>query len=104
MSYVFEVYGPNGVQLIFTSSRGSRFLASGTTSDISHSNSVTVPFTGLVNDDNFQVFVTPNPDASLWNADSGHDLWTMTKSTDQFTITNNLGASMSFDYIIMRTG
>jgi hypothetical protein len=94
-----EVYTAAGTKVIYTSTRGTRFLGSGTTSNIISGGGQTISFSGIDSSDKFQVFVTPN------NPPSGNqDNWSITKSTNQFVIANNLGQTSSFDYIVMRSG
>jgi len=98
-NFGMEVFTAAGTKVIYTSTRGTRFLGSGTTSNITSGGSQTISFSGIDTSDKFQVFVTPN------NPPSGNqDNWSITKSTNQFVIANNLGQTSSFDYIVMRSG
>ena len=102
-NYGMEVYASNGTKIILNTTRGARELGSGTTSTITNGNAVQTSFTGLENTDNFQLLISPNnaPIESILC-----DSWDVVKSTNAFTITNNMGINnpSSFDYIVMRTG
>jgi hypothetical protein len=96
-----EVYASNNRKIILNTTRGARELGSGTTSNITNGSSVQTSFTGLQNTDNFQLLITPNNapfESTLC------DNWNVVKANNVFTITNNMGQTSSFDYIVMRTG
>ena len=96
-----EVYASNNTKIILNTTRGARELGSGTTSNITSGSSVQTSFTGLQNTDNFQLLISPN-NAPIESTLS--DSWDVVKGTNAFTITNNMGRTSSFDYIVMRTG
>ena len=96
-----EVYASNNTKIILNTTRGARELGSGTTSNITSGSSVQTSFTGLQNTYNFQLLISPN-NAPIESTLS--DSWDVVKGTNAFTITNNMGRTSSFDYIVMRTG
>lgn len=99
-NFGMEVFTAAGTKVIYTSTRGTRFLGSGTTGSITSGSSETVSFSGIDTSDKFQIFVTPNNAPTSDLADN----WTLTKGTNQFVVANSMGQTSSFDYLIMRSG
>jgi len=100
MVYGLEVYAANGAKVIEASSRVTRSFGSGTTSNITHGSYVDISVTGMTSGDDWQVFSTPN------NAPSGlsgrsHDTQ---RYSGYFRVSNNMGVTSSFDYIVIRSG
>ena len=99
-NFGMEVFTAAGTKVIYTTTRGTRFLGSGTTGNITSGSSETVSFSGIDTSDKFQIFVTPNNAPTSDLADN----WTLTKGTNQFVVANSMGQTSSFDYLIMRSG
>lgn len=100
MVYGLEVYAANGTKVIEASSRVTRSFGSGTTSSITHGSYVDISVSGMTLGDDWQVFSTPN---SAPNSLSGR-LHDTQRHSGYFRISNNMGVTSSFDYIVIRSG
>jgi len=100
MTHGLEVYAANGTKVIELSSRVTRSYGSGTTSTITNGNYVDVSITGMTSGDHWQVVVSPNNAPNTFFG-RNHDT---TRHSGYFRVTNNMGQSSSFDWIVIRTG
>jgi hypothetical protein len=100
MVYGLEVFAANGTKVIEASSRVTRSFGEGTTSSITHGSYVDVSVTGMTSSDDWQVFSTPNS-APNSTAARSHDTQ---RFSGYFRISNNMGVTSTFDYIVIRSG
>lgn len=100
MTYGVEVYAANGTKVIEVSSRVTRSFGAGTTSTITDGGYVDVSISGMTSGDDWQVLTAPNNAPNSMDS-RFHDT---TRYSGYFRVTNNMGQSSTFDWIVLRTG
>jgi len=106
-TYGLEVYTANGALLYGTTSRVGRIMASGripSSGTISTGTSQTVTgITGLTNSTDFNITVLPEIGGTGGINYSGF-YFTLTKGTNEFTLTNSSGFNNAYNYVVLKTG
>jgi|TARA_R110000772_G_scaffold6662_1_gene23249 hypothetical protein len=100
MAYGFEVYAANGTKIIDLADRVSRSVTSGTTPTITSGSYYDVSITDMTNADDWAVFAYANTPPNSLNA----RFVDCTRNTGSFRVSQSMGVSSSFDYIVIRTG
>ena len=100
MAYGLQVYAANGTLIIDVSSREARSWGSARTATISNGSYLDTTVVGLTSGDNWALYVTPVSPPSGFNSQA----YSSVRSSGSFRISNDMGVSSAFDYILIRTG
>jgi len=100
MAYGLQVYAANGTLIMDVSSRGARSVGNARTASITNGSYIDVTVSGMTSGDNWAVYVTPVSPPSGANSQN----YDSVRNSGYFRISNNMGVSSAFDYIVIRTG